>query len=140
MPRCTDAAAPTNATVSPSTTAVPARTASEPSCVSDTVYPSAVRMLSVGPFPGVVPANATAPVAGAPTGAPGFPATSIPRRCPRSYGCARSNENVRSTSPLVGHDQASARAGRTNRTTARPIVNERTQSPLVLSWLKTHAP
>ena len=44
-----------------SSTLAPVRSASEPRCVKETVYPSPVRMLSVSPFPGVVPEKETTP-------------------------------------------------------------------------------
>jgi hypothetical protein len=53
----------------------------EPSCVSVTAQPSAVRIDTARPFDGSEPANVTRPAAGARTSAPGGPATSIPR-CP----------------------------------------------------------
>ena len=52
---------------------LPVRTSSEPRCVSVTLYPSGVRMLSVSPLPGGVPANVTTPSGGATTGAPAAP-------------------------------------------------------------------
>ena len=68
-------------TAADSSTVAPVRSASEPRCVSETVYPSPVRMLRVSPFPGVVPENETTPPDGATT-APPDPPMSMPRRWP----------------------------------------------------------
>jgi hypothetical protein len=66
-------------TTAPSATASPFAGRIEPRWVRVTLYPSAVRIVSVRPLSATVPANVTCPAAGARTSAPGAAATSTPR-------------------------------------------------------------
>jgi hypothetical protein len=54
----------------------------EPRCVNVTEYPSAVAIVTDFPLVGTVPANVTAPDAGAATGVPAAAPMSMPRCCP----------------------------------------------------------
>ncbi|MFL5935780.1 MAG: hypothetical protein ACJ744_15285 [Gaiellaceae bacterium] len=68
----------------------------------------------------------TTPSTGDATVAPAAAAMSIPRCCPGSSGCARSNKKGRNTGPSVGHAHASAAPGTasaTNTATARYRIN-----------------
>jgi hypothetical protein len=69
-------------TLSPSATAASFLTPIEPSWVRVTDQPSAVSIVTDLPLPGTVPANDTTPDAGARTGSPIEPATSMPRCWP----------------------------------------------------------
>src|SRR5579862_1416043 len=101
---------PIVATASPSATAAPLASAIEPSWVSVTDQPSAVRIVNDLPLPGTVPANVTTPAAGATTTEPASPPTSMPRCSPAAYGWAGSNENPSRTGPPAGQVQAAAGA------------------------------
>jgi hypothetical protein len=79
-----------------------------------TAYPSGVVIVTDLPELGTVPANVTVPPAGAGTGAPSVPATSMPRCCPPEYGCAGSKSNCWRTSPVAGHVQACAKGAATS--------------------------
>jgi len=70
--------------VSPSATIAPFATEISPRCVTETAYPSNW-IVTVRPEVGTIPANDTAPDAGARTGSPLAPATSIPRCWPAAY-------------------------------------------------------
>lgn len=65
-------------------------------------------IVTLRPEPGTVPANETLPDAGAATGSPSAPETSMPRCWPAAYGWAWSNENGWTTAPPVGQVQAAA--------------------------------
>src|SRR3954454_17667841 len=111
MPRCTygpatlaDPLGPTVPTAAPSATDAPFATATEPRWVRVTERASAVRIETVRPLEGTLPANVTTPAAGAPTGAPREPAPmSMPRCWPAAYGWAGSNEYGATTGPVTGH-------------------------------------
>ena len=71
--------------------------------------------LSVRPLPGVVPDERDDAAGRRDDRAAGSPPMSMPRCWPAAYGCARSNEKVRSTAPAAGHDHArGARHARTS--------------------------
>jgi hypothetical protein len=94
-------------TGAPSSTESPFATVIEPRWTSVTAYPSDVRIVTPRPCVGSEPANATVPAAGARTGDPSSPPTSIPRCCPAAYASGPS-VNGRSTAPSAGHVQAPA--------------------------------
>ncbi len=75
-----------------------------------TEYPSGVRMDTVLPWVGTVPANVTEPPDGARTSSPSSAAMSTPRCCPAAYGSEPSAKG-RSTSPRAGQAQASPALG-----------------------------
>ena len=87
--------------------APPRCTSNGPTCVSDTLYPPGVRIVTVSPCVGTWPANVTSPPDGARTTCAPPRATSMPRCCPPAYGSSPS-EKPRSTSPSAGHDHALA--------------------------------
>jgi hypothetical protein len=73
---------PTVPTGAPSATSAPFDTPSEPRCVSVTESASAVRIETLLPLVGTVPANVTSPAAGATTVVPVAAPMSTPRCCP----------------------------------------------------------
>src|SRR5438477_12679630 len=101
----------------------------EPRWTSVAVYPKGVSIETVLPPFGTVPANVTAPSAGASTFDPVGPARSTPRCWPAAYGCARSNENGRRTAPSTGHVQAEADAGRTSAQSTTTANRRNTKPP-----------
>jgi hypothetical protein len=66
----------------PSETAAPLVAVIEPRCVRVTEYPSSVSIVTLFPEEGTEPAKVTVPEAGATTGEPASPATSMPRCWP----------------------------------------------------------
>ncbi len=116
---------PTVPTAAPSPTAAPFETPIEPRWTSVTEYlPSGVRIETVLPLVGTVPANVTVPAVGATTVWPDGAPTSIPRCCPPAYGLLPS-EKGRNTGPSTGHVHAPAVAGRprtTRTTTAMRLI------------------
>jgi hypothetical protein len=106
-PRWTTPDAATVPTAWPSVTASPLWTPIDPSSVSVTLY-EPLRIDTLNPLLGTVPAKVTLPDAGATTAVPGVAEISIPRCCPAAYGCASSNENASTTVPVTGQLQPPA--------------------------------
>jgi hypothetical protein len=114
---------PTVPTGSRSETVSPRRTEYDPRWRSVTEYPSVVRIVTVLPPRGTVPANEIEPPAGAPTTVPLGAPMSIPRCCPAAYG-SDPTEKPMSTGPETGQLQPKAggapdTAATTNRRTSR---------------------
>jgi hypothetical protein len=99
---------PGSAIAAPSATAAPLCVRSVPRCVRETLYPSAVAIVTVRPWVGTVPAKDTRPEAGARIALDSRTAMSRPRCCPAAYA-SLPTENVRRTGPSAG--QAHANAG-----------------------------
>ena len=78
-----------------------------------TEKPSSVRIVTVLPPVGTVPAKETVPPAGASTGVPVGEPISIPRCCPAAYG-SDPNEKGRRTGPRTGQLQAQLEVGETS--------------------------
>src|SRR3954469_14288464 len=112
----------------PSATAAPRATASDPRCCSVTDQPSDVRIESVRPPPGTVPANVTVPPAAAATAVPGGAPMSTPRCWPPAYG-AEPSENGRSTGPATGQVHARAHGAARKSTRNETTSERRTQRP-----------
>jgi len=90
---------------------------------------SAVRIETLFPLAGTVPANVTCPAAGATTVVPVGAPMSTPRCCPPAYGCAGSKVNGASTGPATGHVHAPAAGTPTNAKANTTTTIARTTTP-----------
>jgi hypothetical protein len=81
---------PGSARGSPSCTGSPRATRSGPRCISETLSPPPVRIVTVSPCVGTRPANDTSPSTGARMTSDSPTAMSTPRCCPAAYGSSPS--------------------------------------------------
>src|SRR5919204_451842 len=130
---------PTVPTLSPSSIVVPRRTRIEPRWTSVTAYPVEVRIVTVLPPLGTVPANVTVPPAAASTGVPVGAPMSMPRCWPAAYG-SLPKEKDRRTGPSTGHVQPEAAWGTARTMSAASAAASRTRmTTSLLSGEKTSA-